>query len=168
MGILRHGQRPVQRSNRDRVGQFKLPGHLSLDSAGNVYVADTYNNRLQEFSGGGTFITSFGTMGSGNGQLVYPEGAAVDSSGSVYVADTGSSSATSNNRIEVFAPVSGSVGGATVPVDKFALLIAYLSPVLGALGAVITIIILASRYRYLKRVTAVANCTTTRSLVARR
>src|SRR5439155_5209176 len=100
------------------------------------------------------FLTSFGTVGSGNGRLDYPEGLAVDNSGNVYVSDTGNPSGTSNNRIEVFAPASGSVGGVTVPVDKFVLLATYLGPVLAGLGAVITLIIFANRYRYLKRVTA--------------
>jgi DNA-binding beta-propeller fold protein YncE len=85
-------------------GQFNVPGHIALDSAGNVYVADTFNNRVQAFTGNGTFLTSVGTMGSGIGQLVYPNGLAVDSSGSVYVTDTGNPSGTSNNRVEVFAP----------------------------------------------------------------
>ncbi len=83
-------------------GQFNFPVHLALDAAGNLYVADAFNSRVQEFAGNGTFLTSFGTMGSGNGQMVYPHGLAVDSSGSIYVADTGSSSGTSNNRVEVF------------------------------------------------------------------
>jgi DNA-binding beta-propeller fold protein YncE len=66
-------------------------------------VADTFNNRVQEFTSNGTFLISIGTMGSGIGQLVYPNGLAVDSSGSIYVADTGNPSGTSNNRVEVFA-----------------------------------------------------------------
>ncbi|TMI56004.1 hypothetical protein E6H15_02140, partial [Candidatus Bathyarchaeota archaeon] len=109
--------------------------------------------------GSGTFLTSFGTVGSGNGQLVYPEGLAIDNSGNVYVSDTGNPSGIGNSRIEVFAPASGSVGGVTVPVDKFVLLTAYLGPLLAALGPVITPMILSNRYRYMKQATAVGNCT---------
>ena len=69
-------------------------------------MADTFNNRIQEFTGNGGFLTSFGTAGSGNGQLVNPNGLAVDNSGSVYVTDTGNSVGTSNNRVEVFSPVT--------------------------------------------------------------
>jgi len=69
-------------------------------------VADIFNNRVQEFGSNGTFLTSFGTTGSGNGQLVYPNGLAVDSSWNVYVADTGNPSGNSNNRVEVFSPVT--------------------------------------------------------------
>jgi len=87
-----------------------------VDSNGDLYVADTFNNRIQEFTSNGTFLTSFGTAGSGNGQLAYPHGIAVDGSGNVYVADTGNPSGTSNNRVEVFAltntaPPSTSGGG---------------------------------------------------------
>jgi len=126
-------------------GQFNIPGHLCLDSTGNVYVADTFNSRVQEFTNIGTFLTSFGAMGSGNGQFFDPEGLALDTSGNVYVADTGNGQGTSNNRVEVFAPSSGSVGGATMPVDKLALLAMYIGPALAALVGTTLIIVLVKR-----------------------
>jgi DNA-binding beta-propeller fold protein YncE len=48
-----------------------------------------------------TFLTKWGTAGSGNGQFNHPWGLAVDSSGKVFVADT------NNNRIQVFVWKSG-------------------------------------------------------------
>ena len=36
----------------------------SVDSAGNVYVADTGNNRIQKFTSNGTFITTWGSYRS--------------------------------------------------------------------------------------------------------
>ena len=60
-----------------------------MDSAGNVYVADTYNQRIVSFNPldfAGSF-TSFGSAGSGSGQFNSPQGVAVDSAGNVYVAD---------------------------------------------------------------------------------
>jgi DNA-binding beta-propeller fold protein YncE len=48
-------------------GQFSKPGAIALDKEGNVWVADTENNRVEEFSAGGTYILKFGTVGSGNG-----------------------------------------------------------------------------------------------------
>jgi tripartite motif-containing protein 71 len=77
------------------------PEGIAVDpSSGNVYVADTSNNRIQTFSSNGTFVAEWGRYGTGNGNgtLRIPEGIAVDpSSGNVYVADT------VNNRIQTFS-----------------------------------------------------------------
>ena len=67
-----------------------------MDSAGNVFVSDTDNNRMEEFTNQGIFVRAWGTFGSGNGQFNFPVGVAVDASGNVFVADAG------NNRIEKF------------------------------------------------------------------
>jgi DNA-binding beta-propeller fold protein YncE len=63
-----------------------------------VYVADSDNNRIQKFSSDGTFITAWGSEGTGNGQFSSPYGIAIDSAGNVYVSEEG------NDRIQVFAP----------------------------------------------------------------
>jgi DNA-binding beta-propeller fold protein YncE len=63
-----------------------------------VYVADWNNDRIQKFTGDGTFITKWGSEGWGYGKFHGPSSIAIDSSGNVYVADWG------NNRIQVFAP----------------------------------------------------------------
>ena len=70
---------------------------VATDANGNVYVADTNNNRIQKFDPSGTFVAAWGTSGSGNGQFAGPTGVAADASGNVYVADQ------SNNRIQKFA-----------------------------------------------------------------
>ena len=78
---------------------------MDTDTTGNVYVADRYNNRIQEFSPNGTYITSWGSEGSENGQFKYPAGVAIDaSSGNVYVADT------DNHRIQKFSPSGNFLG----------------------------------------------------------
>ena len=84
-------------SSRD--GQMRSPAGITLDpSSGNVYVADTGNNRIQVFSSNGTFITKWGgEYGGGDGEMRFPAGIALDQEGNVYVADTG------NNRIQVFS-----------------------------------------------------------------
>ena len=70
-------------------GQFDWPFGVAVDSSGNVYVADPWNNLIQKFTSAGTFLTQWGGFGWGKGQFYYPEGVAVDSFGNVYVADTG-------------------------------------------------------------------------------
>ena len=77
-------------------GQFDAPAGVAMDPAGNVYVADEYNNRIQKFGGSGIFLTKWGTQGSGDGQFSFPIGVGVDSTGNVYVADY------SNHRIQKF------------------------------------------------------------------
>ena len=40
-------------------GQFSIPDGVAVDGSGNVYVADTGNDRIQKFDSNGTFITSW-------------------------------------------------------------------------------------------------------------
>jgi len=77
-------------------GQFFYPFGVAVDSAGNVYVADSYNYRIQKFDAGGTYLAKWGSYGAGEGQFSGPWDVAVDSAGNVYVADTG------NDRIQKF------------------------------------------------------------------
>ncbi len=78
-------------------GQLSRPGGMARDKEGNIWVVDYGNNRVEEFSSGGTFIRQFGSAGSGNGQFKYPAGIAIDGEGNVWIADTG------NNRLEKFS-----------------------------------------------------------------
>ncbi len=78
------------------TGQFNDPKALALDAAGNIYVADTRNHRVQVLSTDGTFLRAWGSQGTGAGQFQEPWGIAVDREGNVYVADTW------NHRIQKF------------------------------------------------------------------
>ena len=74
---------------------------LAVDGSGNIYIADTNNNRIRKVSGGNiTTVAGNGTSGytgdtgaATSAILATPFGVAVDGSGNVFIADSG------NNRI---------------------------------------------------------------------
>ena len=80
-------------------GTLRSPEGIAVDSSsGNVYVADTDNNRIQVFSSNGDFHIKMGKIWVVlMVPLRSPEDIAVDQEGNVYVADT------ANNRIQVFS-----------------------------------------------------------------
>ena len=79
-------------------GQMDLPLGLALDAAGDVYVVDSGNSRIQKFDPRGGSLAAVGTAGTAPGQFNQPSDVAVDAAGNVYVADTW------NHRIQKFAP----------------------------------------------------------------
>jgi hypothetical protein len=90
------------------TAQFDSPAAVAVDTAGNVYVADTNANRIRKIAPDGTTTTlaGNGTAGfldgtggpNGTTQLHSPRGVAVDAAGNVYVADL------QNYRIRKVAP----------------------------------------------------------------
>jgi streptogramin lyase len=51
-------------------GQLSEPHGLGEDESGNLWVADTGNSRLEQFSREGAFISMFGKHGSGSGEFL--------------------------------------------------------------------------------------------------
>ena len=70
-------------------GQLNFPDGIAVDEAGNVYVADRDNHRVQKFGADGRFLLTWGSEGGGDGQFYNAEGIAVDGAGNVYVTDWG-------------------------------------------------------------------------------
>jgi DNA-binding beta-propeller fold protein YncE len=99
------------------AGEFASPDGVAVDASGDVFVADYYNSRVDEFSSAGAFIKAwgwgvadgqsqletctttcqFGLGGGGAGQLHGAYGIALDGSGEVFVTDY------NNNRIVEFS-----------------------------------------------------------------
>ncbi len=80
-------------------GMFKAPSGAAVDGAGNIYVADTGNDRIAVYTSTGGLKAVYGgeaeggkedkKKGRGGLALKKPEGTAVDAAGNIYVADTG-------------------------------------------------------------------------------
>ena len=84
-------------------GQMNVEGGMAVDAAGNVWLADYGNNRVQEFNEKGEFVRKFGVLGSGEGQFNGPLNIAL-SGGNLYVVDY------ANNRVEELSTTGTYIG----------------------------------------------------------
>jgi gliding motility-associated-like protein len=88
------------------ANQLSYPSGVCVDRAGNIYVADERNNRIQEFPPNSVSGTDGKTVAGGNTvglpRLSEPNGVFVDAGGNIYVSDYG------YNRIQKFPPGSDS------------------------------------------------------------
>lgn len=86
------------------AGDLNDPRGIKITSDGTIFVADTNNNRIQQFSQTGELINDWGVYANilegdaPGGTLNHPWDVAVGSDGSVYVVDT------FNHRIQKFSP----------------------------------------------------------------
>lgn len=102
-------------------GELNGPRGVAVNSSsGDLYIADTAQDRIVRRTAAGAF-SSWGGTGAGNGQFNRPTGIAVDHNGNVYVADT------MNHRIQKFnstggfitawGSYGGGIGQFDMPVD---------------------------------------------------
>lgn len=70
-----------------RDGEFNLARDAAVDAAGNVYVIDGGNFRVQVFDRDGKYLRSFGQVGRLPGNFARPREIAIDARGTVYVSD---------------------------------------------------------------------------------
>ncbi|MDR3738109.1 MAG: hypothetical protein P4L40_03725 [Terracidiphilus sp.] len=112
--------------------ELSEPYGVAVDASGNVYIADSDNNRIRRVSNGViTTIAGNGTMGwAGDygpataAQFSFPTGVAVDASGNVYVADLWNCAIrmVSNGVITTFAGGNGGYWGDNGPATGAAFL----------------------------------------------
>ena len=90
------------------AAELRSPDGVAVDSAGNVYIADSRTQRIRKIDSTGTITTIAGTGRSGfsgdggpavEAELRSPVGVAVDSAGNVYIADS------FNHRIRILTPM---------------------------------------------------------------
>ena len=81
--------------------RLSLPTDVAVGADGTIYVVDSGNHQVAVFDASGRRVTSLGSPGSGDRQLMNPVGLAIDSGGDIYVADK------DNKRLQVFAGDGG-------------------------------------------------------------
>jgi tripartite motif-containing protein 71 len=84
-------------------GDFDRPSALAIAPGGDIYVADTGNNRVVELSPAGGVLNVWGSKGAADGRFKAPVGVAVDAASDVYVLDS------ENNRVQELDPNGGFV-----------------------------------------------------------
>ena len=80
--------------NGKEAGDLSKPYGVALDGKGHLWVVDSGNNRLEEFSEEGTYMKTVGEKGTACGDFTSPSMIAI-SGEDIYVTDTG------NNRVEL-------------------------------------------------------------------
>ena len=91
--------------------ELHFPWRVSLDTEGNLYISDTFNNRVREVSGGtistiaGNGICNFSGAGglASQASLCTPTGIATDSKNNVYISDAG------NRRVREISAANGEI-----------------------------------------------------------
>ena len=95
---------------------IRSPGDVAVDSSGNIYIADTYNQRIRKVNTSGIITTIAGTgvygfSGDGgaavNAYFYNPRGVAVDSSGNIYIADTNNQRIRKVNTSGIITTIAG-------------------------------------------------------------
>lgn len=102
--------------------KLNFPAGIAVDKAGNMFIADTYNNRVRYIDSSGDIYNLagsgvFGFSGEGTSaiyaKMKHPLGVTVDTAGNIYITDTGNNcvrKVESNGLIYTVAGTGGSFG----------------------------------------------------------
>jgi len=86
------------------------PTEVAVDSAGNIYIVDTFKHRVLVFDKNGKYVSRFGKKGDAPGELNMPSGITVDEDGRIYVLSH------TQNKISIFNQSKKLVWEIEVPV----------------------------------------------------
>ncbi len=92
---------PIDASGNAPAGDFYEPWSVAVSPDGEfVYVADTWNHRIQKFTAEGEFISMWGFFAQSEDPFAFwgPRDISIDGDGNLYVSNTG------NKRITIFDP----------------------------------------------------------------
>lgn len=95
--------------------EFNLPSGIFISDKGEIYIADTYNDRILQINLSGEQVWSFGDHGGETGTLQRPRDICVDRQGNIYVTDD-------TNHVKVISKRKGLIrkfGGTGTEPGKF-------------------------------------------------
>jgi len=100
------------------AARFNQPFGVTVDTAGNVFVADTYNHTIRKVTSAGVVTTLAGSAGSSGSadatgsaaRFAQPIGVAVDTAGNIFVADQGNDTIRKVTSAGVVTTEAGSAG----------------------------------------------------------
>jgi len=69
------------------ISNVVFPKSFSIDSNGNIFVADSYDYKVKKFDNTGTLLLEFGSEGTSGGQFKTLRGVDTDSLGNIYTID---------------------------------------------------------------------------------
>jgi len=98
---------------------FDNPVDMAVDDAGNIYILDSGNCRVQKFGLDGKYLATFGRKGQGPGEFSRPACIDIDARGFLYVLDR------DLKNVQVFAPDGKDhkvIPTTTLNLDRFRLL----------------------------------------------